>query len=282
MTSPQIIADNFLFPECPRWRDGTFWFSDCHDGKVIQLSADGELLDSFSVPGKPSGLGWLPDGQMLIVSIGELCVYRRDSGGELHRHGDLSAFHRFHSNDMVVDRNGNAYVGEVGFRMGIDEPRETAVVLVRPDGSVDAAAQSLFTPNGSVISEDGKTFIVAESAANRLTAFTIASDGKLIDRRLFAEFEKADIPDGICLDAEGCVWIASPFTNSVARVSERDGIVDRITVPDNRVYACMLGGADRRDLYICCAPTHDTRKTAALRGGAIALARVAVPGSGFP
>ena len=282
MSTPEIIAENFVFPECPRWREDGLWFSDMHGGEVVHLSPDGAVLERFGVPGGPSGLGWLPDGQMLIVSIGKLCVFRRDAQRELNLHADLSPWHRFHSNDMVVDSKGNAYVGEVGFRMGKEEERHTAVVLVRADGSAEVGAQPLFTPNGAVISGDGKTYVVAESAARRLTAFTVLPDGTLTDPRLFTQFE-VDIPDGICIDAEGCIWIASPFARSVVRVSEKDGIVDRITMPEGlQVYACMLGGSDRRDLYICCAPDHNPAKARELRRGAVARVRVAISGTGCP
>jgi len=282
MSKAEIVAQGFVFPECPRWRDGVLWFADCHDGKVIRLAPSGEVLESFDLPGKPAGIGFLPDGDMLIVSIGELCIYRRDAGGKLHRHADLSGVHRHHSNDMVVDGAGNAYVGEIGFHMDSEQPRPTAIALARPDGSVEESGRPILTPNGSVITPDGKTFIVAESLGRRLTAYDIGPDGRLSNQRLLAQLDEMDIPDGICLDAEGCIWSTAPFTSSILRVSPTGGVVERIGFDDTRPYACMLGGDDLCDLYICCAPDHDPATTMPARAGQVRRLRVPVPGAGLP
>jgi sugar lactone lactonase YvrE len=282
MSQPETVASDFVFPECPRWRDGGLWFADCHDGKVIRLDPSGKVLDSFDLPGKPAGIGFLPDGQMLIVSIGELRIYRRDASGALHVHADLSKVHRHHTNDMVIDEAGNAYVGEIGFHMESEQPRPTAIALVRPDGKVEETGRPILTPNGSVITPDGRTFIVAESLGRRLTAYDVAEDGTLSNQRLFAQLDEMEIPDGICLDAEGCIWSTAPFTSSILRVSPTEGVVERIGFDDTRPYACMLGGEDRRDLYICCAPDHDPAKTVPARAGMIKRLRVAVPAAGLP
>lgn len=282
MTKAETVAGGFVFPECPRWRDGALWFADCHDGKVIRLAPSGEVLESFELPGKPAGIGFLPDGDMLIVSIGELCIYRRDAAGKLHRHADLSGIHSHHSNDMVVDRAGNAYVGEIGFHVGVDPDRPTAFALVRPDGTVSESGRPVLTPNGAVITPDGKTLIVGESLGRRLTAYDIGADGMLSNQRLFAQLDELDIPDGICLDAEGCIWSTSPFSSSIIRVSPTEGVVERITFDDTRPYACMLGGEDGRDLYLCCAPDHDPAKTVPVRKGEMRRLRVPVPGAGLP
>ncbi len=246
------------------------------------MAPDGRVIESFDVPGGPSGIGWLPDGDMLIVSIADLCVYRRCSDGRIVRHADLSGHHRFHTNDMVVDALGNGYVGEVGFRVGEEDPRSTCLLLVRPDGSVHVAAEDLMTPNGAVISADGRTLIVAESRRMRLTAFTIAADGMLTDRRLFAQLAPEQVPDGICLDEEGCIWVASPRASAVLRVSPTAGVIEEIAIEGAKPYACMLGGTDRRDLFICLAKDHDPERTRQARSGAMAVAQVAVPGCGYP
>ena len=282
MSTVETVARGFVFPECPRWRDGALWFADCHDGKVIRLAPSGEVLESFDLPGKPAGIGFLPDGDMLIVSIGDLCIYRRDAKGELHVHADLSGIHRVHTNDMVVDKAGNAYVGEIGFHMASEQPAPTAFALVRPDGTVSETGRPVLTPNGAVITPDGKTLIVGESLGRRLTAYDIATDGTLGNQRLFAQLAEMEIPDGICLDAEGCIWSTAPFTSTILRVSPTDGVVERVSFDDTRPYACMLGGEDRRDLYICCAPDHDPAKTMPLRAGEMRRMRVAVPGAGLP
>jgi sugar lactone lactonase YvrE len=278
---PRIIADGFLFPEGPRWHGDSLWFSDCHAGSVVNIDVDGTLLERFDVPGKPSGLGWLPDGDMLIVSIDEIRLYRRHPDKRLTIHAELSPFHDFFSNDMVVDGRGNAYVGAVGFRMGSEPIRTTVLALVRPDGSTAVAADEMLTPNGTVVTPDGKRLIVAESQRRCLTSFAIAEDGTLHDRSLFAQLDQADIPDGICLDAEGCIWVASPFTSSVLRVDQTAGVVDRITL-ERRPYACALGGPGRGTLFICCAPDHDHEVTKHAKQGAIAALETDVPGAGYP
>ena len=225
----RAVATGFAFPECPRWRDGSLWFADQHDGFVRRLSPSGDVLEAFRVPGDPSGIGWLPDGDMLVVSMHERRLYRRRNG-TLTPWVDLAVLHPGHSNDMVVDARGRAWVGNIGFDFsGGETPCTTTVARVDPDGRVALACEGLICPNGSVISPDGCTLIIAESLASRLHAWTIGEDGTLRDHRLFAEFGKDILPDGICLDAEGCVWI-STVGPSVLRVREGGEIVDRITV----------------------------------------------------
>lgn len=276
-----IIADGFAFPEGPRWHDGQFWFSDQHDLLIHILDADGARVDSFPVPGGPSGLGWLPDGDLLAVSMLERRLYRRRNG-EWLVHADFAGLHPGHTNDMVVDDQGRAYVGNIGF--DFDEGQEagpTLLTLVRPDGTIERAAEDMFCPNGAVITADGSTLIIAESMADRLAAFDIDADGRLSNRRIFADLP-GHVPDGICLDAENHVWVASPFANEVIRVAEGGRIVERIATGDVQPYACMLGGEDGRSLYICCAADHDRKKTVTARSGCIAMVRVAVPHAGSP
>ena len=250
--------------------------------EVIRIEPGGRALDQFEVPGGPAGLGWLPGGDMLIVSMGELCIYRRGPDGALSRHADLSGHHRFHANDMVVDGVGNAYVGEVGFRGGEEDPRTTVVLLVRPDGTVQVAAEDMLTPNGSVVTPDGRTLVVAESLRKTLIAFTIGADGTLTDRRLFAQLGADQVPDGICLDAEGCIWVTSPRASAVMRVSPTGKVMEELPTEARRPYACMLGGADGRDLFICLAGSHDPEETRRARNGVIGVVRVATPGAGYP
>ena len=282
MATITTLLDGLVFPECPRWRDGNLWFSDCHDGKVIKMEPGGRVLESFEVPGGPSGIGWLPDGDMLFVSIDDLCIYRRSRDGELSRHADLSGHHRFHTNDMVVDGAGNAYVGEVGFRFDQEEPRSTCLLLVRPNGAIEVAAEDVMTPNGTVITADNRTLIVAESRLRTLIAFTRGEDGTLTDRRLFAQLGPDQVPDGICLDEAGCIWVASPRASAVLRVNPAGEVIDELPIEDGRPYACMLGGRDRRHLFICVATGHDPETARRTRSGAMAVARVETAGSGYP
>lgn len=278
----RTIAGGFIYPECPRWHDGQLWFADQHDGLVHVLDGEGARVESFAVPGGPSGMGWLPNGDLLVVSMLDRKLLRRSSDGKLSLHADLAGVHSFHSNDMVVDSEGRAYVGNIGFDFYAGEtPAPTNMAVVAPNGSVGLAADMLLCPNGAVIAPDGRTLIVAESMAARLTAFDIAADGALSNRRLFAGLE-GHVPDGICLDAEGHVWAASPYEKVVLRVSPAGQIVDRVEIPDANPYACMLGGEDGRDLFICVAPHHDPEVTVKLKGGRIDLFRASAPGAGRP
>lgn len=275
------LCSGFAFPECPRWRDGTLWFSDQHDERVRCVDDAGTLLAQFDVPGRPSGLGWLPGGALLVVSMRERRLYRRD-GDTLAVHAELAGVHPHDSNDMVVDDAGNAYVGNIGFDFHAGEaPAPTCIALARTDGTVEPAADGLLCPNGSVITPDGRTLIVAESMANRLTAFDIGTDGRLSGRRLFADLGE-HVPDGICLDAGGGVWVASPYAQQVLRVEDGGAITDRVAIAGANPYACMLGGADGRTLFVCVAPDHAPEATLRLRGGRIDHARVALPGAGRP
>ena len=281
MTDTTTILDGLCFPEGPRWHDGRFWFSDMHAKRVIRLGADGRAETVVEVPERPSGLGWLPDGRLLVVSMHDRRLLRLDPGG-LARVADLGHIAAFHTNDMVVDRHGRAYVGNFGFDLVGGAPQQTtSLARVDPDGSVHVAATELMFPNGMVITPDERTLVVGESFAGRLTAFDVARDGALSNRRVFAALEGGAIPDGIALDAEGAIWVASPTTGECLRVHE-GGRVSRRVRGAALAYACALGGTDRRTLYVCTAETHDPDECVAKRTGRIETVRVDVPGAGWP
>jgi sugar lactone lactonase YvrE len=276
-----IVLEGLCFPEGPRWRDGRLYFSDQHDHRVVAMEPSGAAETIVEVPQQPSGLGWLPDGRMLVVSMLDRRVMRLEDGS-LVEHADLSRFAPAPCNDMVVDAQGRAYVGHFGFDMyGGEGPKDASLLLVRPDGTVAVAAEPLQFPNGTVITPDGATLIVGESMRGRLTAFTITADGSLTDRREFAQLQGA-VPDGICLDAEGAVWIACPLTGRCLRVQEGGAVLDEVKTSHEFAFACMLGGDDRRTLYICTAPTHVPSESRTQRGGRIEAVEVDVPGAGLP
>jgi sugar lactone lactonase YvrE len=281
LKSEQVLLDGLAFPEAPRWRDGELWFSDMTAQKVMRLGADGKPKTVVEVPGQPSGLGWLPDGRMLVVSMIDRKLLRLDAGG-LAVHADLSPWAPFHCNDMVVDREGRAYVGNFGFDLPAKaEPRPTVLMLVTPQGEARVVADDLLFPNGSVITPDGRTLIVGESFGARLTAFTIAKDGSLSERRVWAKLQGA-APDGLCLDEEGALWVASPPSREVLRVREGGEVTHRLRTPNHAV-ACMLGGPDRRTLYaLSCKMIHDAERSRAAATGRIETVRVDVPGAGLP
>jgi sugar lactone lactonase YvrE len=276
-----VVLEGLAFPEGPRWHEGRLWFSDMHAHVVIALDpASGKTEEIVEVRSDPSGLGWLPDGTLLVVSMTDRRVMRMD-GGQLVEHADLSPWATFHCNDMVVDGRGRAYVGNFGFDLHTGAaPVPATMVRVDPDGSAQPAATELNFPNGTVITPDGRTLVVGESFAGRLTAFDVAEDGSLSNRRVWAQLEGA-VPDGICLDEQGAIWVASPISNEVLRVREGGEVTQRFAL-DRGAFACMLGGDDRRTLFICTAASSDPQECIQQRSGRIESLRVDVPGAGLP
>jgi sugar lactone lactonase YvrE len=276
----EVVVDGLTFPEAPRWRDGKLWFSDFYTQRVLTLEPGGRLETVVEIAQRPSGLGWTPDGALLVVSMLDRRLLRIE-GGKPRVVAELSALATGPCNDMVVDTAGRAYVGNFGFdRHRSEPPRTTCIARVDPDGRVTRAADELSFPNGTVITSDGRTLIVAETLAHRLTAFDVAEDGALSNRRLFAALDGC-FPDGICLDAEGAVWVADARTPRVLRVLD-GGRVER-TVPTGTrfAFACMLGDDDRRTLYLCTS-TGSGPAMADKRDGAIERVHVDVPGAGLP
>jgi sugar lactone lactonase YvrE len=280
MAPTEVLVDGLVFGEGPRWHDGRLWFSDMHDRKVKAIDAAGKVEDVLEVPGDPSGLGWLPDGRLLVVSMTDRRLLRLDPGG-LSEHADLSKLASYHCNDMVTDARGRSYVGNFGFDLHANAtPRTAELVLVNPEGDARIVADELSFPNGSVITPDEGTLVVGESFGARLTAFDIAEDGSLSNRRVWAQLEGA-VPDGICLDAEGAIWVASPVSNEVLRVREGGAVTDRIPL-SRMAIACMLGGPDRRTLFVCTSETIDPAECIAKRSARIETTQVEVPGAGLP
>jgi sugar lactone lactonase YvrE len=279
--SPEVVLDGLVFPEGPRWHDERLVFSDMHDYRVLALDpASGAAETLFELETQPSGLGWLPDGRMLVVSMVDRRVMRVENGA-LVEHANLFDLAPWWCNDMVVDGHGRAFVGNFGFDMyGNGHPRKTNVVRVDPDGTAVSAAEDLGFPNGMVVTPDGNTLIVGESFGGALVAFRIADDGSLHDRRVFAQLDGA-VPDGICLDAEGAVWIACPLSNRCLRVADGGKVLDEIAI-GRGTFACMLGGTDRSTLFICTADAHDPASARAVPAGRIEAVTVDVPGAGYP
>jgi sugar lactone lactonase YvrE len=279
MLRPKTLIEDLRFPEGPRWRDGRLWFSDMHSQRVLAVDPDGSMETVATVPQDPSGLGWLPDGRLLVVSMRDRRLLRLDPEG-LVEVADLSEVAPHHCNDMVVDARGRAYVGNFGFDLHAgQQPVATTLALVEPDGRVRVAAENLRFPNGMVITPDGRTLIVGETYGACLSAFDIAEDGSLSGRREWARLVAA-VPDGICLDAEGAVWVASPVGGAVLRLLEGGEVTHRVEV-EHEAFACMLGGPERRTLFICTAASSEPDQTA-VRKGRIEWVEVEVPGAGLP
>lgn len=275
------------FGECPRWHDGRLWFSDFFAGAVYSAGADGEWHAEVEVPGEPAGLGWLPDGRLLIVNRTERSIWRREPDGRLVTHATLTPWATWHGNDMVVAADGRAYAGNFGFDLDalFDGDRSvraapTSLIAVEPDGTPHEAAADLHFPNGTVITPDGRTLVVAESMGGRLSAFDVEADGTLTNRRVWAALEGI-FPDGICLDAEGCIWVANAGGAECVRVAEGGEVRQRVTTSQG-CFACMLGGDDRRTLYMVTAPSPAASQRRGERQGSIEQLEVEVPGAGLP
>lgn len=242
-----LLVEGFFFLEGPRWYDGLLWMSDMVGGKVYRLSLEGHTEIVAEVPGRPSGLGFMPDGSLLIVSMRDRALLRFEAG-LLTRHSDLRSCARGEPNDMVVDRHGRAYVGVFSFPRGTaPNYADAALLLVEPDGSASVVARDLAFPNGSSFTADGR-LVVAETFGHRLTAFEVAQNGALGRPMLYAELGEV-APDGICLDCEGGVWVAGSGSPYFVRVIAGGKATHRVRIPRGQAVACALGGPDGRTLF---------------------------------
>ena len=263
------------FPEAPRWRDGALWFSDFYDQRVARAAPDGSVETLATLDDQPSGLGWLPDGALLVVGMKKRQLLRLD-GQEPAVFADLSAHAPAPCNDMLVDAQGRAWVGNFGFDLHLRASfAPTVLLMVTPQGEVRTVAEDLHFPNGMALTRDGRTLIVAESYAKRLSAFDVQPDGTLSGRRSWAQFDgKGVAPDGICLDADGAVWMASPVSREVLRVREGGEVTHRIPTPQQAT-ACALGGEEGRTLYVTMGKVMVTpEESRAMRSGAIMQVRL--------
>ena len=286
------------FFEGPRWHDGRWWVSDFYSHLVRAIDADGNAQEILEVEGQPSGLGWMPDGSMLSSR----CATRRScAAGPMAR---STCTPRSRSSAAATSTTwwstptGGAWVGNFGFDlMGGGDPATANLIRVEPDGTARVAAEDLMFPNGSVITPDGGTLIVGETAAGRYTAFTIEENNELSDRRVWAqigeppplgpvmemiaalEFE----PDGCALDAEGRIWAADAGAGRAALVAEGGEVVDEVRAPEGLgIFACMLGGDDGRTLLMCAAPDFFEHNRAPVREAVLLTTTVDVPHAGLP
>jgi len=292
------LLEGGSFFEGPRWRDGRWWVSDFHSDRVLTVDPGGGAETVLEVAGQPSGLGWMPDGSLLVVSMHERRILRRSPDGEVTVHAEVAELCGGHLNDLVVDRHGRAYAGEFGFDLDAYADPATAVLIrVDPDGTAAVAAEDMLFPNGSVITPDGGTLIVGETAGARYTAFTIEADGSLSDRRVWAQVAPTPPlttfqetlsqlqfgPDGCALDAEGHIWSADEVGARCVRLAPGGEIVEEIAMPEGQdVFACMLGDDDGRTLLMCAAPDFDAQARAASHDAVLLTTTVDVPHAGLP
>lgn len=270
----EIVIDGLKFPEGPRWHDGALWFSDQLGGGICRVDAAGGVTTLATVE-RPSGLGFAADGSVLAATMSNCEVVRVSPAGEVIEEVDLSA-HGAHLNDMFVDDRGRMYVDAYG------EDWNAGDLLLVDGGEIRVAASGLAFPNGVTTTLDGATLLIAETFAAQITAFDVAADGGLSGRRVWASIpDKA--PDGLCLDAEGAVWVASYLHGEFLRVREGGEVTDTLTSPPGRwAMACALGGDDGRTLYLCSADTDQAGYFAGTAVGHLETVQVEVPGVGRP
>ncbi len=287
------LVEGRWFCEAPRWHDDRFWFSDFYAHEICSVGLDGGVRTEVALEGdeRPSGLGWLPDGRLLFVAMLARRVMRREHDGSVVVHADLGDLATFHCNDMLVDPDGRAYVGNFGFdldttmaAMGPEglltaiatdrTPYTAALARVDPDGSVIVAADDLAFPNGVVTVDDGATLVVAQTLGLELTAFDKAADGSLSNRRTWASLVGADgslvAPDGICADGTGGIWVANPLAAEVVRVEEGGMLTHRVAT-SQLAFACAVGGPEARHLLVCTAESSDAAAAAAAPHGRLEI-----------
>lgn len=248
MREPQTLLTGLAFGESPRWHDGRLWLSDWGAYEALAVDAAGNSEVVTSLPSFPSCIDFLRDGRLLVVSANDGRLLRRAADGSLATYADLSGLADHLWNEVVVDGRDNAYVNNIGFDFTGGEPAPGTIALVTPDSSARQVADGLWFPNGMAVSPDNATLVVAESYANKLTAFDIAADGSLSNRRSWADLGDG-VPDGICLDADGAIWYGDVPHKRAVRVIEGGAVLDTIEL-DRGCFACVLGGTDGRTLFL--------------------------------
>ena len=284
------FVQGLSFGEGLRWHDGRFWYSDFYRHRISSAAPDGTVRVEVELDDQPSGLGWLPDGRLLFVAMTRQRVMRREADGRLAVHADLAGLAKFHANDMVVDAHGTAFVGCFGFDLDhfiaehgpdalwtAEGPPQAPIMRVTPDGKASVASAGQRFPNGMAIVDGGKTLIAAETFLPGLTAFDLAADGTLSNRRVWASLAGNSppiAPDGICADREGAIWCANALAPECVRVGAGDKILERVETSMN-AFCCTLGGADGKSLVIATSQANPQTKEVT---GMLEIGRVGVPG----
>ena len=281
MPELQTLMTDIMFGESPRWHGDRLWFADWGAQELIAVDLEGKSEVIVRIPSFPFCIDWLPDGRLLIVSARDRLLLRWEPDGSLVTHTDLSNLSNHPWNDIVVDGLGNAYIGNIGFDFPGGEFAPGMLALVTPDGSARQVADDVAFPNGLVVTPDNSTLILAESYGNRLTAFDIAADGSLSNQRVWADLD-GGVPDRICLDAEGAVWYGDVPNKRCVRVREGGEVLQTIDL-DRGCFACMLGGVDRRTLFLVAREWGGMESTAEeARTGQVLTAPAPAPGAGWP
>ncbi len=288
---PTTLIGERTFVESPRWHEGRIWFSELYANQVLSANEDGsDLRLEAAVPKQPSGLAWLPDGRLLVISMKDQKLLRREPDGSLVVHADLSGHAGGFCNEVVVDKQGRAYVGDFGFDLDSGAPIELASIhRVDPDGSITEVATDIWFPNGCVLTDDG-VLIVNETFGNRISAFDLTEDGRLVNRRVWAQFgplptaktvdeawpDLVMTPDGMCMDSEGAIWIADLTSQKLIRLEEGGRVLDRID-PGMMPFSATLGGSHGHTMFICAAPNFDAEERRSTRLAEVLQVRVGIP-----
>jgi sugar lactone lactonase YvrE len=279
----ELLLSGLVFPESPRWHDGRLWLADWGAEEVVAVDTEGISEVVAKVASFPFSIDWLPDGRLLAVSARARRLLRREPDGRFVDHAELSELSSWPWNEIVVDGRGNIYLNNIGFDFPGGDFAPGLVALVSPDGTVRQVADGVAFPNGMAVTPDNSTLIVAESYANRLTAFDIAADGTLSNRRVWAALGDG-VPDGICLDAEGAAWYADVPHQRCVRVRQ-GGEVCQVMELDRGCFACMLGGSDGRSLFIVAnrwAGSAAAAMSEPGQSGRVVVAQAPAPGAGWP
>jgi sugar lactone lactonase YvrE len=274
------VAEGLSWPESPRWRDGCLWISDVHNFRLTRLV--GHVLETVArVPGRPAGMGFLPDGRLLLASALDKKLLWVGDDGVLSEAADLSALSKSLLNDMAVDATGRAWVGDTGFAFGSGEPQKPGALIVFDEKSgARPAATNIKFPNGMAISPDQRTLYLAETFGNVISAFDIDEHGALVNRRVHVTLPSS--PDGLCLDIEGHLWVPLLFDGEFHRISPFGEVSDRVSFAGKRAIACAFGGDDRRTLFLCVSEVDDSDPAHIKRRGEIYARRCEAAGAGFP
>ena len=280
MTQPALIFSDLRFPEGARWHEGRLWFSDMHTGQVFaSRPGDRTLEEVVVVDDQPSGLGWLPDGSLLISCMLGRTVRRLDPAGHVSDFADVSALTDAPINDLVTNEAGQTFLGGFGYDLYADAPQRPGPVFrIDPDGTPTVVAEDLVFPNGMVILPGTSTLVVAETWAARLSAFDIDDDGNLVDKRVWAELPAGSTPDGVCVDAASGVWVSSISTSLFLRIEAGGRVTQSIEVEDRCATDCILGGPGGTTLYVLTSNSWMPADTL-VREGRVEAVEVTVPSS---
>ncbi len=281
-TEPVLFARGLAWPESPRWKDGELFISDVHNFRLARVSADGSVETICAVEGRPAGMDFAGDGSLLLATgVGRELLRVDPSTGDLEQVADLRGSAKAYLNDLITHASGWSWVGDTGFRFGIDEPSQSGSLWAfHPQGGLRLAADGIFFPNGIVISPDGFTLYLAETFGKCISAFDIGEDGVLSNRRVHATLPAE--PDGLCLDADGHLWVPLLFKGTFLRISPEGNTVEEVSFPGKNAIACVAAGDDRKTLFLCVCTMDQTDPQNPKRDGEIYTLRLSIPGAGRP